>query len=244
VLGQILDRFGAEMDGSLVDVGKLAEPATRLIEKVSDTVGWVMEPTQIRRIERAEADAAKIELLSRLELEGIQRRTLERWAVEEVRKQRNMEQITAQALGGVKEDARPDDLDNDWIVNFFDKTRLTSDTKMQQLWARVLAGEANKPGYYSKRAVNALAWFNAEDAEMLRIIRRFVWWLFPINKPVLMLFHSELNKEAQGRGQAVRRRPLPDGRDRICPVRHITRWALRPVRPADRSRFVRPVRHR
>ena len=32
-------------------------------------------------------------------------------------------------------------MDNDWTVNFFDKSRIVSDDEMQNLWSRVLAGE-------------------------------------------------------------------------------------------------------
>ena len=34
-------------------------------------------------------------------------------------------------------------MEEDWIANFFDKCRIVSDSEMQSLWARVLAGEAN-----------------------------------------------------------------------------------------------------
>jgi len=49
------------MGGSLIDVGGLAEPATRLIDRIADAVGWTLEPRQIRRIATAEADADKME---------------------------------------------------------------------------------------------------------------------------------------------------------------------------------------
>ena len=57
----------------------------------------------------------------------------------------NMEGITAKALPLLNENAGPDSMDNDWIVNFFDKSRIVSDDEMQNLWSRVLAGEANAP---------------------------------------------------------------------------------------------------
>jgi Protein of unknown function (DUF2806) len=48
-------------------------------------------------------------------------------------------------------------VNDDWITNFFDKCRIVSDEEMQQIWAKVLAVEANKPGTYSKRTVNFLS---------------------------------------------------------------------------------------
>ena len=57
-------------------------------------------------------------------------------------------------------------MENDWIVNFFDKSRIVSDNEMQDLWSRVLAGEANLPGTYSKRTVNHLSDLDKTEAEL------------------------------------------------------------------------------
>ncbi|MFC1592622.1 DUF2806 domain-containing protein [Chloroflexota bacterium] len=44
--------------------------------------------------------------------------------------------------------------------------RIISDDDMQMLWSRILAGESNSPGTYSKRTINALASFDKVDAEL------------------------------------------------------------------------------
>src|SRR5262249_43209010 len=48
---------------------------------------------------------------------------------------------------------------------FFDKCRLISDEEMQNLWARVLAGQANSPGTYSKRTIEIIS--NLEKANAI-----------------------------------------------------------------------------
>jgi hypothetical protein len=55
---------------------------------------------------------------------------------------------------------------SDWITNFFDKSRIVSDSEMQSIWASILAGEANSPGTYSKRTVNFLGDLDKRDAEL------------------------------------------------------------------------------
>ncbi len=40
---------------SLVNIGELSKPATVLVEKISDAVGGIAKPWQIRRIAKAEA---------------------------------------------------------------------------------------------------------------------------------------------------------------------------------------------
>ena len=86
-----------------------------------------------------------------------------------------MEEITAKALHQLDEKATPDSVENDWIVNFFDKSRIVSDNEMQDLWSRVLAGEANTPGTYSKRTVNFLSDLDKADAVLFAILCGFGW---------------------------------------------------------------------
>ena len=45
---------------SLINPGGLTKPVTVLIEKISNAVGTLWEPKQIRRVAQAEADAAMI----------------------------------------------------------------------------------------------------------------------------------------------------------------------------------------
>ena len=86
-----------------------------------------------------------------------------------------MEDITAKALPQLNEKAKPDSIEDDWIVNFFDKSRIVSDNEMQELWSRVLAGEANAPGTYSKRTVNFLSNLDKTEAELFTKLCGFVW---------------------------------------------------------------------
>src|SRR5688572_23724780 len=132
-------------ENALVNVGELTKPATVLIEKISDALGGYFKPYQIRRVAAAEADAEKIHALAQLEISDLQRRALQRFVAEEAKRQDNIEAITAKALPEVTPDALSEKVEDDWIVNFFDKCRLISDDEMQALWSKVLAGEANAP---------------------------------------------------------------------------------------------------
>lgn len=100
---------------------------------------------------------------------------MHRFVEEEARKQQSIEDITAQAIPYLSETSKAEDIDNDWMTNFFDKSRIVSDVDMQSLWAQVLAGEANSPGAYSKRTVNALASLDKIDAELFSKLCGCVW---------------------------------------------------------------------
>lgn len=158
---------------SLINLGDLGKPATVLIERISDAVGGVFKPWQIIRIAEAQAQADKISAVSQIEVSELQRRSIQRMLVEEAKKQQNIEEITAGSLPLLMESADPASVESDWISNFFEKCRLISDEEMQNLWSRVLAGEANAPGTYSKRTINFLGEMDKHDANVFASLCRF-----------------------------------------------------------------------
>jgi hypothetical protein len=163
------------MDGAhaIINLGELSKPATVLVEKIAEGIGGIARPWQITRVAEAQAKADKIQAITQIEISELQRRAVTRLFAEEARKQNNIESITAKALPELNSDAKPQDIEADWITNFFDKCRLISDEEMQNLWARVLSGEANSPGRFSKRTIGLLASLDKSDAKMFSSLCRF-----------------------------------------------------------------------
>ena len=62
---------------------------------------------------------------------------------------------------------------------------------MQRLWSRVLAGEANTPGTYSKRTVNLLSDFDKKDAELFTQFCGFGWTIGGF-APLVFDEHAEI----------------------------------------------------
>jgi len=160
---------------SLVNLGKLSKPADTLIKKVSSAIGGIFEPWQIKRVAKAEAEANLIKARTEIEITDLHRRAMHRFVEEEALRQENMEKITEKALPLLNEDSDPSAMENDWVTNFFDKSRIVSDEEMQDLWSSILAGEANAPGTYSKRTVNFLSDLDKKDAELFQALCRFGW---------------------------------------------------------------------
>ena len=158
-----------------ISIGALAIPGTLLVKKVSDAVGGITKPYQIVRVAKAEAKVERIKTESEIQISDLRLRTARRSIKEEMRKQSNMENITAKAIPHLNPDSSPDKMENDWITNFFDKSRIVSDSDMQDLWAGILAGEANMPGTFSRKTVNLMADLEKRDAEMFRNLCRFAW---------------------------------------------------------------------
>lgn len=175
--------MGEGISKPFINFGDFGPAANTLVTKVSDAVGGIFKPAQIRRIANAEAEADIIKAKSKIEITDLNRRAMIRFIEEQSKKQDNMEQITLQALPLLEESANPELIENDWITNFFVKCRLISDKEMQLLWSKVLAGEANNPGNYSKRTVNSLSNFDKSDAKLFQQLCGYGWQIddyFPL----------------------------------------------------------------
>lgn len=151
---------------------KLTKPVLLLIEKLASGAGILYEPIRIKRQAKAEVIAQETRALGELRT-GIARRGLERLVKEEARKQENIESITEKAIAAISPDASPDKMDDDWVANFSDKCRLTSDQEMQEMWAKILAGEANSPGSFSKRTVSLVATLSKMEASAFQDLCAF-----------------------------------------------------------------------
>lgn len=162
---------------SLVDVGKLSKPATVLVEKISNAIGIVYEPRRIKQKAIAEAEASKTKALMDLEIEDIQKRALNRLVTEEIKKQENIESITEKSFSSLEDDATPEDIEDDWLSNFFDKCKLISDNEMQTLWAQILAGESNTPETFSKRTIEFISTLDKSDALLFDNFLKYCWFI-------------------------------------------------------------------
>ena len=151
-------------------IGGLTKPVSdlgiALIDKIGDATGILYEPLHIRRIAKAKAKVAEIEAKAEIEITDLHRRVAQRWIAEQVQQQESMENTITKSIPQLNEDADPNAVEDDWIIKFFDKCRLVTDDKVQDLWASILAGEANRAGSYSPKTLTTLADMN-QKAVML-----------------------------------------------------------------------------
>ncbi|HGW5509360.1 TPA: DUF2806 domain-containing protein [Citrobacter koseri] len=160
-----------------VDFSGLSEPATKLVEKISDAIGVLYEPTKIKKIAKAHSEVKKIELQSSIELTELEERALQRTLHAQARKQHNIDNITFKAARDINPQEQNDIefLDKDWINYFFNQCEDISDDMMQSLWSRVLAGEAKSRGSFSKRTLNFLSTLDKRDAELITKLGITIW---------------------------------------------------------------------
>jgi hypothetical protein len=182
------------MPGDLVifDLGKLGEAAKTLVERAANA-GWVLhEPTYIRRKAQAEVDADRIRSLGEVRNAALVDRALAR----EERKQRNAARVTAGAIGLLKADAKPQEVNEDWLAHLFEHASLVSDSEMQSLWSKILAGEANSPGTFSRRTLQVVSALEKRDAHLITALCRFVWVISDEWQPIVHDFTARVYTDA------------------------------------------------
>lgn len=149
----------------------------KLIDVVSKGIGTLYEPRSIRK--KADAEAYKIEALAKAEakhllIEGeakveLYERTKERVFLQEVNNQINIENIVEKSIEHLEDDISETPVDDDWRTRFFKKAQDVSNDEMQEIWAKVLAGEVSKPGTTSFRTLEVVSNISKLEAETFQI---------------------------------------------------------------------------
>jgi len=74
-----------------------------------------------------------IKAKSEIEITDLHRRAMHRFVEEEASRQENMEEITKKSLPHLDVESNPDNMEDDWVTNYFDKSRIVSDEEMQSI---------------------------------------------------------------------------------------------------------------
>ena len=127
---------------------------------------------------------------------GVAMRAIGRVAEEHVRAQRNLEATLPMAVKDAATRANAGDatgeIDDDWLTRWMRLAEEVSDPEMQELFAKVLAGEAHRPGGFLPETLNVLSLMTRELASIFQRLCRL-----SINDPrdevayVLLVFGGE-----------------------------------------------------
>ena len=123
---------------------------------------------------RAQAEARAIlaspEVDASVELD-IARTVTQRIQFQEEKRQRNIVSVVHQAAEELENKDAPDEpTDHDWAARFFGDVQDVSSPEMQILWAKVLAGEIERPGNTSIRTLSILRNLDQRTANLFRTL--------------------------------------------------------------------------
>lgn len=182
--------------GTIAEVMKdFISPIEKLMDIVSRGVGKVYEPCNIKRLAKARAYEIRTVGQAMLETSGVPisydkevqansedfdelvKRTQNRMAFQEIQKQSNIEAVIGNAYMSLEgeEAVINEPVDTDWILRFFNSIEDIGTNEMQELWAKVLAGEIKKPKTFSLRTLETLRNMTKEEAELFQRICDYVF---------------------------------------------------------------------
>ena len=98
-----------------------------------------------------------------------------RLSFQEEKRQGNIEAVVGMAAeeAGAKE-VQNHEIDHDWTARFFADVQDVSSKNMQQIWAKILAGEVETPGRTSMQTLSILRNMSQRDAELFERTANFI----------------------------------------------------------------------
>lgn len=163
------------MSGPLLNVGKLSEPLTKLVETIAAGIGGLYAPVGTVRQAKADAKAAIILAEAEGKVASMEMRVKHRLKHLEETRQENIEKIVNHAALEMPETVSSESVSRDWTLQFISLAQDVCDEDMQRIWARILAGEVANPGSFAKRTIEFVKTLEKEEAEYFTVMSQFAF---------------------------------------------------------------------
>lgn len=164
------------------DIAGLEKPLEKLIETISQGIGVVgnhlfgFDAAKAKRIGEAEADVERNKIIAKAEGQkevlAILDRAGKRLALEQYNKQINFENILVKVredLSGKMVSEEP--VEKDWTMRFIDIAQNVSREDLQDVLAKILSGEIQKPNSFSYQTLEVIKYLSQQD---LKRFLRFI----------------------------------------------------------------------
>ncbi len=180
-----------------VSVSAGAAVTKRFLGMVGQAVGTVFSPARLlttavdNKVARMQQKNAHALELDKLEFEALRQRTASSITLQHIQEQKNKEDITAKAVNNLNPDAKPEEMDPDWVTNFYNKCKTTANSKKQHYWSRLLSMEANCPGTFSMRAIDLFNELELIEVEAFAALLRIQVQI--TNEPMRPIYDSRIS---------------------------------------------------
>lgn len=168
---------------SLVDLGNsgeaIAAVVNHIIDKISNALAWTMTPKGVGA-DIVTANKSLIEeIAARDDIPVIERAVLINNYKKIVREYTNQIDVIRLASQDLKENAHPEKVEDDWIRFFFEKVKIVNEEEVKILWAKILAGEFNEPGTFSRQLLHTMSIMDSKMAKSFQKIRSSCFYVAP-----------------------------------------------------------------
>ena len=157
--------------GSMINfnLDGISDIANNCIDKIASATGYLCNRETPKRI----AINTYIDEIQKSNLPADTKAVLIYNSKKNIKEWSNQKTIIDKALPLISGKAKPEAVEDDWLLSFFDKARLVSDEEFQSIWARILAGEFEKPGSFSIRTLERLKGLSKNEAEVFSKVGRY-----------------------------------------------------------------------
>jgi hypothetical protein len=149
-----------------------SEVANNFLKLLSNTLGVWTEPAKTLRNAKAEEEASRIKTAAEIERDAALGAAKHRMQILEIMRQKNLESIAALVAKQNKPNMKIED--QDWLIEFIESAKDTSDPTIQDIWAKLLTGEMDSPGSCSKRTLRMVKALSGTEAKLINETSRRV----------------------------------------------------------------------
>ena len=148
-----------------------------VVNKICDAVGFVAQdivwdPTGLKRARKNNADSYFKNIIES-DIPYEEKRILIQEFKLMFKKSDNRKRIVNNAIPYIEDTSNPENVENGWIFDFWDKSGSVSTENLQMLWGKVLAQEMNQPNTVSKKLLHNLSIMSYQDAINFMNLCRF-----------------------------------------------------------------------
>lgn len=166
----------SEKDHNEINISLNSDVGVKLLELIEKFAGYIVRP----RNEKADYEEAIAVYKNNIKNDSNIPDSLKPVLIANTRKilkeTENNTKIIEAALQYIKEDAKIDHVEQDWLTFFFERSKLVSDEAMQNIWGNILAEELNTPGLINRSLIHTLSIISRKQAESFCNICRFCWF--------------------------------------------------------------------
>lgn len=181
-----------EQNTTLVDLKFLESPLTKLAETVKDFANLYMEPKKALKMAKAEIEVDKLKALAQIDLEEtVKQQIAQRIIFKELRRKENIDEIVEKSKTFLPESVNNEQVDQDWVFNFFESCQDVGNEQMQILWAKILAGEIAQPKAFSARTIAFVKTMSKKDADLISKLCNYAWHVEKDSSDYCFLIYPE-----------------------------------------------------
>ena len=145
------------------------------INKISVGLEWTASTLDINQNNKS----LIAEILAREDISALERAAIISSYKKTIREYVNQADIARIAVENLKPDAKPEKVNDNWIIFFFDKARTVTEDDVKIIWGKILAGEINAPGTFSKQLLHTLSIMDSSMAKRFQKIRSSCFYVPP-----------------------------------------------------------------